>query len=119
LLPRQTVSVAGRMPFQPFLLQLGQVWATNSAHQLAQLCGHSRIVLTRNMRVHVERETRIAVPKPLLSYLSRILDPPRQCDHAVMSQDISKQWVDSGIVDIRSRHAFSQVVENDDFRTTT
>ena len=47
-----------------------------------------------------------------------ILDPARQGHYAVVSESISKQRIDGGIVDIRNRHAFFQVVENDDSRTT-
>src|SRR5262252_7342491 len=48
-----------------------------------------------------------------------ILDPARQGHDAVVSENISKQWVDGGIVDIWSRDAFFQVVENDDFWAAT
>jgi hypothetical protein len=34
-------------------------------------------------------------------------------------EHIAKQRVDSGIVDVGSRYAFPQVVENDDSRGTT
>jgi hypothetical protein len=47
-----------------------------------------------------------------------ILDPARQCCHTVVSQDIAEQRVDRGIVEVRNRHAFFQVVENDESWTT-
>src|ERR1700745_2535462 len=49
----------------------------------------------------------------------RILDPTRQSHYVVMRENISKQRVDDGVVNIRNGHSFFQVVENDHFRTTT
>src|SRR5262249_15132994 len=48
-----------------------------------------------------------------------ILDPARQCHDTVVRKDISEQWIDAGIVEVGNRHAFFQVVENHDSRTTT
>ena len=48
-----------------------------------------------------------------------ILDPARQSHHAVVSENITKQRVDGGIVDIGNCHSFSQVVENHHSGTTT
>jgi hypothetical protein len=47
-----------------------------------------------------------------------ILNPARHCHRSVVSEDVSKKWVDRGIVEVRN-HAFFQVVENHYFRTTT
>src|ERR1700741_109130 len=48
-----------------------------------------------------------------------ILDPARQGCDTVVSQDIAEQRVDRGIVEVRNRYAFFQVVENHDSRATT
>ena len=47
-----------------------------------------------------------------------ILNPARQCQHTVVRQDISEQWIDAGIVEVGNRHSFFQVVENDESRAT-
>jgi len=39
-----------------------------------------------------------------------ILDAARQRHHAAVAQDISIEWVDGGIVDVRNEHAFVQIV---------
>ena len=48
-----------------------------------------------------------------------ILGPARQRYHAVVREHIAEQRVDRGIVDVGSRHTFSQVVENHHSRTST
>jgi hypothetical protein len=47
-----------------------------------------------------------------------ILDPARQGCDTVVSQNISEQRVDGGIVEVGLRYAFFQVVENDESWTT-
>jgi hypothetical protein len=65
------------------------------------------------------RSLGVADPRFHFPFAIRILDPARQRHHAVVCEHVSKQWVDGGIVDIGNRHAFLQVVENYDSRTTT
>ena len=44
-----------------------------------------------------------------------IFDPARHGHRSVVSEDVSKKWVDGGIVEVGNRYAFFQVVENYSF----
>jgi hypothetical protein len=62
---------------------------------------------------------RVADPRLHFPLAIRILDPARQRHHTVVCEDISKQWIDGGIVDVRNQHAFLQIVENHNSAATT
>jgi hypothetical protein len=53
------------------------------------------------------------------SFSIGILDPARQGDRAIVRQHVAIEWIQSGIVDVGDEHAFAQVIEHDDARTTT
>ena len=48
-----------------------------------------------------------------------IFDPARHGHDAVVCEHIPKQWIESGIVDVRSDDALAQIIENHDARTPT
>ncbi len=48
-----------------------------------------------------------------------IFDPARQGHCTVVGEDVAIEWIQRGIVDVGDEHAFAQVIEHDDARTTT
>jgi len=94
-------------------------WMRVSASALPN--GQIRLRLFQALEAHPfkGRFLRVADPRFHFPFAIWILDPARQRHHTVVREDISKQWIDDGFVDVGNQHTFFQVVENHHSRTTT
>ena len=53
------------------------------------------------------------------SFAIGIFNPARHSHDAVVCEHISKEWIESGIVNVRNDDSFAQIIENYQTRTPT
>jgi hypothetical protein len=92
-----------------------RVSAQRCSQRSRYACASSRL----SKRIPLSGVFCVSDPRFDFPFAIRIVDPARQCHHAIVGEHIPKQRVDGGIVDIRDQHAFFQIVEDHNPGTTT